>query len=207
MRQVCSIGIILLTLLLSPTLLAVGKKNTGKAPKAKLLLTSTPLPREFHGFTCGSSVMATMALCQEKGWVFWAKKPDQRSQLRNGRRFKLENANVVPPKGEDVARYRLTFLRGRLIGIRALFQLADPKRFTQLSQSFGKPVRSHKSQAEWVDENLNRSWKIWKNGKEVEITDLRLLRRMRFLLGSEIKKRLFKNTAKPKAASEPVKKK
>ena len=78
---------------------------------------TAPLPRERGPIALGQDAFTVMHACQRAGWGFYARAAED-VKLRRGTRFALTTANVLPPDTDEARRYRLTFLDGKLIGLR-----------------------------------------------------------------------------------------
>jgi hypothetical protein len=153
-----------------------------------------PLPRSHGGLDLGKPSFTLLHECQTRGWGFYAR-AGERVVSRRGVRYALTAAHVIPG-GDEVLRYRLSFLDGRLAGLRVEFRTPDPNRFAQARALYGPPAWEASDRAEWISPDRSTALAAWRDGGRLEIVDLGLARSRGFFTEAEIAEEL-KRRGKP----------
>ena len=174
----------LLSLVFSATAVAqmpAAPPTSAPAPGAR----TAPLPRERGPLVLGQDAFTVMHACQKAGWGFYARAAED-VKLRRGTRFALTTANVLPPDTDEARRYRLTFLDGKLIGLRVELRAPDPARVGKARATHGTPFWEMRETAEWVAADRSIAYAVWTDGTREELVFLGQLRARGFYTADEI---------------------
>lgn len=195
----------LLVALLPSVALAQPQPPAAGSPPAAV--APMPLPRERGPIVLGQDAFSVMNACQKAGWAFFARAGED-VKMRRGTRYALTTANVLPPEADEARRYRLTFLDGKLIGLRAELRTPAPARVDKARAAHGAPFWEMRETAEWIAPDRSVAYAVWKDGTREELVFLGHLRARGFYTADEIAaelKRRFLAAKGSGAAPTPTK--
>lgn len=140
--------------------------------------------------------------CQQRGWGFFPR-PDERVVNRRGASYVLSVAIILPPEGDEAASYRLSFLDGRLVGVRIRFRSPDPARLERAKTQFGPPTWEAIDRAEWVAKDRSVALALWRDGSRQELVALSYSKATGFFTDQEISAELARRKAQTTPPAPP----
>ena len=169
--------------------------------------TASALPRVRGPIELGKDAFAIFNACRAQGWQFFPREGEE-VKSRRGVRYVLTAANVLPPTSDSASRYRLTFLDGRLIGLRTEYRKAEPARIAAARAAHGAPAWEAAASAEWVSPDRSAAFAVWRDGTRDELVDLGLAKDRGFYTEGEITQELRRRkqsaSSSPPAAPSPL---
>lgn len=177
---------------------------SGVPATAAAAVARQPLPTVRGPLALGKDAFAILRACQEAGWLFHPRAGEEEKR-RRGVRYVLTAANVLPPESDPASRYRLTFLDGRLVGLRTEWRAADPQRLDAARVAHGAPAWEAAASAEWVAPDKSVAYAVWRDGTREELVFLAHTRSRGFFTEAEIAQELKrrKEAAGPLSAPKP----
>lgn len=162
-----------------------------------------PLPAARGPLALGKDVFAILRGCQDAGWRFFPRDGED-VKNRRGVRYVLTAANVLPPDTDPASRYRLTFLDGRLVGLRTEWRAADPQRVESAKSAHGAPAWEAPASGEWVAPDKGIAFAVWRDGTREELVSLGHLRARGFYTDAEISQELRRRKDAGQGASKKL---
>jgi hypothetical protein len=161
-----------------------------------------PIPRSHGLLDLGKSSFTLLFECQKEGWAFFAR-AGEKIVSRRGITYAVTAANVFPPEKNEVNRYRLTFLDGRLAGMRIEFRAPNAARFGGARDDYGTPAWESSDRAEWISADRATSITVLKDGSQQEVVDMGLMRDRGYMTDEEIKAELGRRKARAQPPPAP----
>jgi hypothetical protein len=177
----------------------------GSPAPAKAPAPAAAFPSGRGPLALGQSALSVLAACQRSGWVFHARDGED-VKTRRGVRYTMTVANVIPADSDEAKRYRLTFLDGRLVGLRVELRHADPRRAEKARTDYGAPAWEIAETAEWISPDRRVAHAVWKDGSREELVYLGLLVARGFFTTDEVTAEVRRRhaAAKPPAPPPPT---
>jgi hypothetical protein len=160
------------------------------------------LPTSAGPFELAKSAFTIVHECQQRGWRFLPR-PDERVVNRRGAAYVLSVAIVLPPEGDEAASYRLSFLDGRLVGVRMRLRSPDRARLERATAQYGPPTWEAADRAEWVAKDRSVALALWRDGSRQELVALGHARATGFFTDEEISAEIARRKAQASPAMAP----